>query len=214
MFLGENFLRVMLTGLIIPYMIKLMTNSGGKWMDTDVLYANIKENCAQIGISMSQLEKELNFGTGAMGKWKQSAPSIEKVAAVAEYFHISLDELCGLKIKREKPKSRFMSSVIQKTLKGELVWYPCSYQELENIKFSPPIILDGHYEWYSAVFGSGSLYVYRQEENVMLYVSLEGHCKKQEEDSQQLQELWDVLQYKEQEIQEKINEYKKTFINE
>ena len=48
-----------------------------------------------------------------------------------------------------------------------------------------------------------------------LYILLDGcNCMKQDENMQQLWELWKILKDKEQEMQERINEYKKIFINE
>lgn len=184
-------------------------------MNTDLLYTNIKEYCAQLEISISQLEKELHFGTGTIGKWKQSFPSIEKVIAVAQFFHISVDELCGLKKEKEVSKSKFMEGLIQKTLFNEIIWYSCSYHDFMSVRFCPPFHYSEIDEIYGTNYEAGSLYIKFEGNNLTLYISLEDtNCMKQEENIQQLLELWKIIKDKELEIQEKISEYKKMFVIE
>lgn len=184
-------------------------------IDLDLLYMNIKEYCAQMGISISQLEKELHFGTGSIGKWKQSFPSIEKVAAVAQFFHISVDELCGLKKETEVTRSKFMEGLIKKTLDGEITWYLCPYHDFMKIKFCPPFHYSDINEIYGTDYEMGSLFIKYEENDLTLYISLDGsNCMKQNENMQQMRELLKTIKDKEQEMQERINEYKKMFINE
>lgn len=62
-------------------------------MNMEYLHDRIKEECRKREINVSQLAKELHFGTGSIAKWNQSAPSIEKVVAIADSFRMSVDEL-------------------------------------------------------------------------------------------------------------------------
>lgn len=184
-------------------------------MDIDILYINIKEYCAHMGISITQLEKELHFGTGTIGKWKQSFPSIEKVVAVAEFFHVSIDELCGFAKEMKESKSKFMEGLIKKTLEGEIAWYPCSYQDLMDIRFCPSFPYSEIDEIYEANYDVGSLYIICKENDLDIYISLENYsCMKQEENFLQLQELWKIIKNREQEMQEKIDEYKRIFMSD
>lgn len=41
------------------------------------------------------LESELGFGSSTISKWDKSAPSIDKLIKVANYFDVSLDYLVG-----------------------------------------------------------------------------------------------------------------------
>lgn len=41
------------------------------------------------------LENELGFGSSTISKWDKSAPSIDKLVKVADYFGVSLDYLVG-----------------------------------------------------------------------------------------------------------------------
>lgn len=184
-------------------------------MDIDILYMNIKEYCAQMGISITQLEKELHFGTGTIGKWKQSFPSIEKVVTVAEFFHVSTDELCGLVKEREEVKSKFMEGLIKKTLESEIIWYKCYYHDFTSIRFCPSFSYNEVDEIYGADYDVGSLYIVHKKNELALYILLANYsCMKQDENFLQLQELWTILKNKEQELQENIDEYKRKFMSD
>lgn len=51
--------------------------------------------CAEKGINPTNLESELGFGRGTMYKWNKSSPNTDKLSAVADYFHVSIDWLLG-----------------------------------------------------------------------------------------------------------------------
>lgn len=183
-------------------------------MNTEALYVNIKEYCARTEISISQLEKELHFGTGAIGKWKQSFPSVEKVVAVAQFFDTSVDELCGLKKETEVASSEFMESLIMKTLKGEVFWYQCASCDLVKNNFCPPFRYSEKNELYRADYDAGSLFVKYEENDSILYISIEDNvCIRQNENIQKIKELWNIIKDKEHQRQEKIDEYKKSFFD-
>ena len=57
------------------------------------MYSKIKELCKMNNISISELESELEFSRGSLCKWNVNVPSITKVKAVADYFHVTVDEL-------------------------------------------------------------------------------------------------------------------------
>ena len=57
------------------------------------VYSKIKELCKRNNISISELESELEFSRGSLCKWNVNVPSITKVKAVADYFHVTVDEL-------------------------------------------------------------------------------------------------------------------------
>lgn len=62
-----------------------------------MIFAKIKELCAERGISTNQLEKKANLSKGAISKWSTSSPTVDKLAAVADVLEVSLDELVGRK---------------------------------------------------------------------------------------------------------------------
>lgn len=55
----------------------------------------IRLKCKSKGISLPKLEETLGFGAGTISKWDKSAPSIDKLSKVANYFEITIDELIG-----------------------------------------------------------------------------------------------------------------------
>lgn len=46
-------------------------------------------------LSIVELEEKLGFSRNSLYAWKRSKPSIDKLEAVAAYFHVSTDYLLG-----------------------------------------------------------------------------------------------------------------------
>lgn len=63
--------------------------------DNKILHNNISVWCNNEGITLYQLEKRLNMSRNSITRCDQSTLSWIKVAQIADYFHISLDELTG-----------------------------------------------------------------------------------------------------------------------
>ena len=59
------------------------------------MYDRIKLLCKKHRIYVKDLEAVLGFGVNTMNKWDSISPSIDKVIKVADYFGVSLDEICG-----------------------------------------------------------------------------------------------------------------------
>ena len=47
------------------------------------------------GYSLTTLEVELGLGNGTISRWSKSAPNTDKLAKVADFFHVSIDYLLG-----------------------------------------------------------------------------------------------------------------------
>lgn len=45
------------------------------------------------GISQGKLEKELGFSNGSISKWRTSAPTVERLQKLADYFGVSIEYL-------------------------------------------------------------------------------------------------------------------------
>lgn len=56
------------------------------------MYAKIKDLCKRQGISVRKLEKDLGFSTGSVCKWDDSSPSFERIAKVADYLKVPINE--------------------------------------------------------------------------------------------------------------------------
>ena len=57
------------------------------------LKERIQELCKQAGISMNQLEQELNFGKGYISKLGKSVPNVNKIQLIANRFNVTVDYL-------------------------------------------------------------------------------------------------------------------------
>lgn len=181
-------------------------------MNLQLLNDNIKQKCKEKGINVTQLEKELHFGTGSISRWGQSSPSIEKVVAVADYFGMTLDEICGLS--QGKEEEAFMECLVDKTRAGEISWIPCSDGELLNLSFCSTQLKCNYLELYCANYNVGTFFVGYREDELKLYISLEDNvCVKQNEDLEQLQNLWKEIKEKELGMKERIDKYKRMFVN-
>lgn len=69
----------------------------------------IRELSKKKNITLKQLEADIGFGNKTIFAWNKSAPSIDKVIKVADYFDVSLDLLCGRE--KELPVSGQLMSI-------------------------------------------------------------------------------------------------------
>lgn len=56
-----------------------------------MIYKNVSCLCKQRGISIAKLEKETGLGNGSIGRWRESSPRVESLAAVAAFFGVTVD---------------------------------------------------------------------------------------------------------------------------
>lgn len=83
------------------------------------MYENIKRACAELGISVAQLEKET--GLVSIRRWDQNIPSVDKVQKVAAFLGVSIDYLVtgkdGAAKQPETEDSEFSPEVLEATRK-------------------------------------------------------------------------------------------------
>lgn len=58
-----------------------------------LLYGNIKAICDERKISISALERALNFPRSSICKWNENEPGISKVQKVAVYLGVPIEKL-------------------------------------------------------------------------------------------------------------------------
>lgn len=58
-----------------------------------MLYRNVKRLCEQRKISISQLERDLEFPRSSICKWNENEPGITKVQKVADYLQVPIETL-------------------------------------------------------------------------------------------------------------------------
>ena len=58
-----------------------------------MLYNNVKKLCEEKGISVSQLERDLEFPRSSVCKWNDNEPGVTKVQKAADYLKVSIERL-------------------------------------------------------------------------------------------------------------------------
>lgn len=58
-----------------------------------MIYNNVKKLCSENGISVSHLERELEFPRSSVSKWNDNTPAVTKVQKVASYFNVPIEQL-------------------------------------------------------------------------------------------------------------------------
>lgn len=72
------------------------------------LKENVKRIAKERGVSLAQMEKDLGFSDKYLSKLDINNPSIDRVIAMADYLHVSVDELVGYEGNYEKDLKKLM----------------------------------------------------------------------------------------------------------
>lgn len=91
-------------------------------MNNELLLKNIKELCKKENISISQLEKELEFSPSLISRWKDKNPNIDRIIDIANRFNISIDDLVGRKPQWQKSDKCFLSILEDITDNKKIFW--------------------------------------------------------------------------------------------
>lgn len=62
-----------------------------------MIYNNVKKICEEKGVSISQLERDLEFPRSSVCKWNENVPAVTKVQKVADYFKVPIEQLLAKK---------------------------------------------------------------------------------------------------------------------
>ena len=175
-------------------------------MNNELLVISIRELCKKHNIAISKLEGDLNFGSGLISRWSKNSPSIDKIVAIADYFHISLDEVIG---HNQDISDEFLNILYKKTLDKTIIWE--DGRELQKngiaLKIYTDFCLpenscdDQHVETiYAANFHNGYIIIYAYHfldkilnpRDIILFVqpSNDSSIVKQYYDKKQLMKLW------------------------
>lgn len=98
-------------------------------MDKDIMVQNIKYLCSKNEVTISQLEREIGVSPGFLTRMSSSYPSIDKVAAVADFFNVSIDFICNFIIKEDSLYDIFVENLAIKTQKRTIQWRSVDYKE-------------------------------------------------------------------------------------
>lgn len=169
-------------------------------MDNNVLVDNIRILCKSKNIPISQLEKELDFGSGLISRWTKADPSLSKIVDIADFFNVSLDEIVG----REEPEQEsFIPLLLDLTRNKEITWEDGDTKSL-HVSTKDFEIIKKMFEIYYAEFSNGYFYLLAQydfqygrmeEMDLQIYIQPSSDCKPvlQIIDFDELYELWLVV---------------------
>lgn len=69
------------------------------------LYERVQSLCRKQDITIASLERMCGLGNGTVKKWSRTIPSGDRLARVADYFHVSVDYLLGRQTVPEVPEN-------------------------------------------------------------------------------------------------------------
>lgn len=56
-----------------------------------MILKRVEALCKKKGVSISRLEKDCNIGNATVKKWNESAPRVDTLKKVADYFGVSIE---------------------------------------------------------------------------------------------------------------------------
>ena len=66
-----------------------------------MLYQRIEDLCKQKGTNVSKLERDCGLANATIRRWKESSPSVDKLAKVADCLGVTIDYLVGRQVSQE-----------------------------------------------------------------------------------------------------------------
>ncbi len=101
-------------------------------MDGSILTENIRRLCKKNKISISKLEADLFLSSGLISRWSKNMPSLDKIADIADYFGVSIDELAGRSgsFSNGNNTGRFLHLLYQQSTYAETIWEVLNPQSL------------------------------------------------------------------------------------
>ena len=148
---------------------KFMKIIQGDSMNDNIIIITIKKLCEKKDITVSSLEKQLDFSTGLISRWNKSSPSIDKITSVADYFDVSVDFILGRTKydSTERIEDSFMNKLLEDTRSYLISWIDSSCEnkgimDNDNLKlaichlnneafFGGDIISNLYFEYFSSI---------------------------------------------------------------
>lgn len=199
-------------------------------MDNEILVKTIRNLCKSNNISVSQLEKELNFGAGLISRWVKTDPSLSKIVDIADYFKLPIDEVIGRKIPNKSEKSELFIDVLYlNTINGVIIWKN-ETNIVEQLVDDENCCIDDdgyeYYDMYTSTINNAKIYLYSQYDkekgkiadvHIELYIQADSKSDLviQEYDDAKLYDLWYYIQNKfyGKLDEAKAEEFKNSFVN-
>lgn len=149
-------------------------------MDNEKLVKSIKELCQKNNISISQLERELEFSPALISRWKDKNPNLDRIVDIADHFHVSIDEVIGRD--GNNINDDFLKVLYKRTSNKEILWKTfnekskavgimkfCYNYDIENFKSSE------EYEDFEETHKQKSYYFEYNKGYISMYALYEYH---------------------------------------
>ena len=99
-------------------------------MNNESVVNSIKNLCKEKEITIGQLEKEVGLSQGLVSKWMNTNPSLDKIIDIADYFHVTLDEVVG---RNNSIDDEFLNALKTQTDNNALLWNSFMSEHNSNI---------------------------------------------------------------------------------
>lgn len=196
-------------------------------MDNELLVKTIRALCKSNNISISQLENDLNFGAGLISRWTKSSPSLDKIIDIANYFHVTIDEVVGHPL---NINDSFFNKLYNETSNNSIKWI--SHKKAQDLGYkvkrysimhNDDVCTESNYVFQ---FGKGYVILYAfyehgrmltpQQLYLFIQPSEDSNLLEQEYRHDHLLKLWTKVLNSLEEIPDevKVEDFKNSFINE
>lgn len=135
-------------------------------MDNEKMIENIRILCKNHNITPTKLEEELGYSQGLISRWKDKTPSIDKIIDIADYFHVSLDEVVGY---NQDINNDFIRALVEGTKNNSVTWHSKVTNPIENLKVYE-LVGDGvGYRYSSLEYNDPTFYTQYNEGFIQIY---------------------------------------------
>lgn len=149
-----------------------------------VLVERIRNLCKEKGISVAQMEKDLEWSQGLISRWTKNSPSIGRIMEAVHYLEVSYEELLedsAFTTNNNHAQETLSQKLYRLTNSGKLIWNLCD-ENFENMDVQNLLEENENCKIYYALHEKGFfLLIINCEENASLGIgalrSTEGRLK-------------------------------------
>ena len=138
-------------------------------MDNNIIVDSIKKLCKDKNITVSQLEKEIGLSQGLVSKWMNTTPSLDKIVDIANYFHVSIDEVVGY-----KQDDVFLNMLHDLTNNKKIKWFIINNDTTEKVAKIQRVF---PYEYYNEEKYTEKSYFTKYKDGFIIIYAFYEHAK-------------------------------------
>lgn len=171
-------------------------------MNNELLVNNIKKLCKENQIKIHQLEKEVDIGAGTISRWVKSDPTLSRVVSIADFFHVTVDDLIGRRVEQYEELD-LVTSLSILTSEKMTHWNDITTQQIVQCKDNYNLfnLCRDQYEVYETDHNKNKIYIvaeYNMEDSLIVNLSTNIYIMPENADvpilqkvnERQLENLW------------------------